>query len=56
MDHGSTDDTVAVARQAGVKHILRLGCNMGLARAFMAGIEESFGSGTRSQKSPAFHH
>lgn len=45
IDDGSTDDTVAVARQAGVEHILSLGCNMGLARAFMAGIEESLALG-----------
>lgn len=40
IDDGSTDKTVEVAKSCGVHHILSLGCNMGLARAFSAGIEE----------------
>ena len=41
IDDGSTDDTVGVARREGVDHILSLGCNRGLAEAFMAGLEFS---------------
>lgn len=41
IDDGSTDETVRVAREAGVDHVLRMGCNMGLARAFSAGLEEA---------------
>ena len=36
VDDGSTDRTVAVAKAAGVEHIVRLGRNQGLARAFAA--------------------
>ena len=39
IDDGSTDATVAVAREHGVDHIVRLPVNRGLARAFMAGLE-----------------
>ena len=39
VDDGSTDGTAEVARQHGVDHVLQLGHNQGLARAFMAGIE-----------------
>jgi glycosyltransferase involved in cell wall biosynthesis len=39
IDDGSTDQTIAVATAAGVDHIVRLGHNQGLARAFAAGIE-----------------
>ncbi len=39
VDDGSTDDTVGVARRNGVDHVVSLGRNQGLARAFMAGIE-----------------
>ncbi len=39
VDDGSTDDTVAVARRHGVDHVVSMGHNQGLARAFMAGIE-----------------
>lgn len=39
IDDGSTDDTVGVARRNGVDHVVSLGRNQGLARAFMAGIE-----------------
>ena len=38
IDDGSTDRTVAVARELGVKHILKLGTNRGLAYAFMSGL------------------
>ena len=39
IDDGSTDGTLAVAKAAGVDHIVRLGRNQGLARAFVAGLE-----------------
>jgi glycosyltransferase involved in cell wall biosynthesis len=45
VDDGSTDDTVAVAEAAGVDHIVRLGHNQGLARAFAAGIEAALRAG-----------
>jgi glycosyltransferase involved in cell wall biosynthesis len=45
IDDGSTDQTVAVARAAGVDHIVRLGRNQGLARAFAAGIEAALRAG-----------
>lgn len=39
IDDGSTDDTLRVAREAGVTHIVRNKRNMGLARSFRRGIE-----------------
>jgi glycosyltransferase involved in cell wall biosynthesis len=45
VDDGSTDQTVAVAKAAGVDHIVRLGRNQGLARAFAAGIEAALRAG-----------
>jgi glycosyltransferase involved in cell wall biosynthesis len=39
IDDGSTDDTVRVARELGVDHIVSLGQRRGLAAAFMTGIE-----------------
>jgi glycosyltransferase involved in cell wall biosynthesis len=39
IDDGSVDDTVAVAKQHGVDHIVRLTRNRGLARAFTVGLE-----------------
>ena len=39
IDDGSTDDTVAVARELGVEHLVRLTNNKGLAAAFQAGID-----------------
>jgi glycosyltransferase involved in cell wall biosynthesis len=45
IDDGSTDDTVEVARAAGVDHIVRLGRNQGLARAFAAGLEAAARAG-----------
>ena len=45
IDDGSTDRTVEVARAAGADHILRMPSNVGLARAFSAGIEEAIALG-----------
>lgn len=45
IDDGSTDRTVEVARAAGADHILRMGCNMGLARTFSAGLEYALSLG-----------
>jgi glycosyltransferase involved in cell wall biosynthesis len=45
IDDGSTDQTAAVAKAAGVEHIVRLGRNQGLARAFAAGIEAALRAG-----------
>ncbi|NHC35673.1 glycosyltransferase family 2 protein [Scytonema millei] len=39
IDDGSTDKTLAVAKDFGVDRIVRLNHNQGLAKAFMAGIE-----------------
>ena len=39
IDDGSTDETVSVARAAGVDHIVELTNNKGLATAFQAGID-----------------
>lgn len=41
IDDGSSDATSEVARKNGVHHIVRLPYNQGLARAFMAGIENA---------------
>ncbi|MGE4552247.1 MAG: glycosyltransferase family 2 protein [Desulfovibrionaceae bacterium] len=38
VDDGSTDDTVAVAKAHGVDHVVRHTRNMGLAKAFMTGL------------------
>lgn len=45
IDDGSTDETVAVARALGVHHVVVLGRHVGLARGFMAGLEESLRQG-----------
>ena len=45
IDDGSTDDTIAVATAGGVDHIVRLGRNQGLARAFVAGLEAAVRAG-----------
>jgi glycosyltransferase involved in cell wall biosynthesis len=45
VDDGSTDDTVEVARRSGADHIVRLGRNQGLARAFAAGLEAALRAG-----------
>lgn len=39
VDDGSRDGTVAVARELGVHHLVRLTSNMGLATAFVKGLE-----------------
>ncbi|MGN6558838.1 MAG: glycosyltransferase family 2 protein [Solirubrobacterales bacterium] len=39
IDDGSSDRTVAVARECGVQHIVRLTNNKGLAAAFQAGLD-----------------
>ena len=39
IDDGSTDDTVRVAREHGVDHVVRHTGNQGLARGFMTGLE-----------------
>jgi glycosyltransferase involved in cell wall biosynthesis len=41
VDDGSTDRTVEVARLCGVHHILSLGTNRGLGRAFSRGLEKA---------------
>lgn len=41
IDDGSTDDTVNVAKENGVDHIVSFNKNQGLARGFMAGITEA---------------
>jgi glycosyltransferase involved in cell wall biosynthesis len=41
VDDGSADRTADVARELGVHHVLRLGSNRGLARAFANGIEKA---------------
>jgi glycosyltransferase involved in cell wall biosynthesis len=41
VDDGSTDDTVRVARDCGVDHIVRHVTNQGLAKAFMTGLDAS---------------
>ena len=45
IDDGSTDRTVEVAREAGADYILSMASNVGLARAFSAGIEEALALG-----------
>jgi len=39
IDDGSTDKTVAVAKEAGVDHIIQNTCQKGLARTFLAGLD-----------------
>ena len=41
VDDGSTDRTVEVARLCGAHHILSLGTNRGLGRAFAMGLEQA---------------
>ena len=45
VNDGSNDGTVEVARAHGVDHIVNHSHNLGLARAFMAGIEGSLAAG-----------
>lgn len=39
IDDGSTDQTIAVAKRLGVKHIVKHPHNMGLARSFRDGVD-----------------
>src|SRR5262249_46905007 len=41
VDDGSTDDTAEVARASGATYLLRFPVNLGLARAFSAGLDAS---------------
>jgi glycosyltransferase involved in cell wall biosynthesis len=41
VDDGSSDRTATVARELGAHHVLRLGSNRGLARAFANGLERA---------------
>lgn len=45
IDDGSTDNTVNVARDHGVNHIVSFKKNKGLAQAFMAGIQRAINEG-----------
>jgi len=45
INDGSTDDTVKVAGECGVDHIVSFKRNQGLARGFMAGIKEALKQG-----------
>jgi glycosyltransferase involved in cell wall biosynthesis len=45
IDDGSSDDTVRVARQNGVSHVVKHNRNRGLAAAFMTGIETAISLG-----------
>ena len=40
IDDGCTDNTVEVARSHGVDHVVSFPENQGLARSFVAGLEE----------------
>ena len=45
INDGSEDDTVKVARKCGVDHIINFKHNQGLAKGFMAGIQECLKQG-----------
>ena len=45
INDGSTDTTVKVAAEWGVHHIVSFTCNKGLAKGFMAGLEECLRQG-----------
>jgi len=45
IDDGSTDNTVEIARQCGVDHIVSFTSNQGLARGFMAGLKRALDEG-----------
>lgn len=45
IDDGSSDGTAAVARAAGVEHVVRHKTNKGLAEAFRSGIEAALAAG-----------
>lgn len=45
INDGSTDDTVRIAKECGVDHIVHFKHNQGLAKGFMAGIKECLRQG-----------
>ena len=45
VNDGSTDGTVAVAKEHGVHHIVELPCNRGLAHAWSAGLDAALSAG-----------
>jgi len=45
IDDGSTDDTVRIARECGVDHVVSHPANRGLAAAYMTGLETALGLG-----------
>ena len=45
IDDGSSDDTSDVAMKCGVEHVLRLGSNRGLAKAFSSGVQYALEKG-----------
>ncbi|TIU44591.1 MAG: glycosyltransferase family 2 protein, partial [Mesorhizobium sp.] len=45
IDDGSTDETVRIAEENGVDHVVRHTSNRGLAAAFMTGIEACLAQG-----------
>ena len=45
INDGSEDDTVKVAKECGVDHIVNFKHNQGLAKGFMAGLQESLKQG-----------
>jgi glycosyltransferase involved in cell wall biosynthesis len=45
IDDGSTDKTVEVAKAHGIDHVVSLSRHLGLASAFVAGLEASLGAG-----------
>lgn len=45
INDGSTDDTIKVAKDCGVDHIVNFRSNQGLAKGFMAGIKECLRQG-----------
>lgn len=45
IDDGSSDRTVEIAREHGVKHVVRHSRNMGLARSFRDGVEYALAHG-----------
>lgn len=47
IDDGSTDDTVKVAIENGVDHVIRHRQNQGLAKAFMTGVDNCLRLGGR---------
>ena len=45
INDGSKDDTVRIAKEWGVHHVVNFACNRGLAKAFMAGLDASLRNG-----------